>query len=327
MIDPGSRSTARPATRWGACALALAVCAGCELPGVSSAPGTVVRFSTGTPGAGFHPLGEALARTYRTAAPDMRIQVRESPGSVSNLEALQRGDAEIGLAFADVAYMAYAGRLASHRLDRLRGIAVLQLTPLHLVVREGAQITRIGDLRGRRVALGPPGSGTALTASLVLHAFGITEDQVVGEALVFNEAARRLVAGTLDAMFVNGSYPAESVRMATAAGAQLLPVHGDDIEELRHEYPFLRQTLLPGGLYRGHREAVRTIGVDSLLLCRDDLDDDLVYRITRTFFQVLPELADEQESLRTIDLEQVPATPIPLHPGAARYYRERELNR
>lgn len=285
--------------------------------------------TTGLPGAGFHPLGAGLAQGYARALPSISVEVQESPGSVRNVRALHGGSADIGLAFADVAYMAYVGRLAEDPtpFDRLRGIAVLQLTPLHLLVRSGSGVNNIGDLRGHRVGTGPPGSGTALTSELLMRAFGILPQQVSGETLPFNEAAHRLVAGTLDATFVNAGYPSESVEIATRAGATLLAVDGPGVARLRSEYPFLRFTFIPGGTYPGHPDAIRTIGVDSLLICRADLGEDLVYDLTKAFFEVLPQLSTERASLQLMDVDRASATPIPLHRGAARYYRERELTR
>lgn len=286
-----------------------------------------LRLSTGSPGAGFHPLGVALGRVYRDAFPALNLEVIESPGSVHNVEAIQGGEADIGFAFADVTYVAFVGGLGDRSFSRLRGMAVLQLNPLHLVVRAQSQIHDVAALRGRRVGVGPPGSGTALTAGLVLRAFGIDPEAVHAELLQFNDASARLVAGELDAMFVNASYPAESVSMATRAGARLLAIEGAAVDRLRHDYPFLRLTAIPASTYASHPAPVHTIGVDNLLLCRGDLDEDLVYELTKTFFAALPELVGQQRSLRLMDFSQVPATPIPLHEGAARYYRERELFR
>jgi TRAP transporter TAXI family solute receptor len=288
---------------------------------------TDLRLMTGLPGAGFQPLGEALAREYRRSWPDVVLQLHESGGSVSNVQAIQHGRADLGFAFADVAYIAFSGRLDGYPFNRLRGIAELELTPLHLVVRAQSAIQDVVDLRGRRVGLGPPGSGTALTAGLVLEAFGFGPDEFHAQNLPFNDAAARLLDGTLDAMFVNARYPAESVRIATSAGARLLPLRGGAIDRLRHDYPFLRLTKIPAGTYPGHANPVHTVGVDTLLVCRDDLDESLVYEFTRTFFQVLPAVSRVHQSLRLMDLDKAPATPIPLHEGAARYYRERELLR
>jgi uncharacterized protein len=291
------------------------------------APPRVLRLTTGSPGAGFHPLGVALGRAYRSAFPNVDVRVMESPGSVRNVEAIQGGEADIGFAFADVAYMAFVGQLEAEAFQRLRGMAVLQLNPLHLVVQSQSRIHSVHELRGRRVGMGPPGSGTALTAGLVLKAFGIDPKTVSTELLQFNDASAKLVSGRLDAMFVNASYPAESVTSAAIAGARLLPIEGRSIDRLRHDYPFLRLTAIPAGTYPLHGEPIHTIGVDNLLVCRSDLDEELVYQLTRHFFSALPQLAADRVSLRLMDFAQAPATPLPLHDGAARYYRERELFR
>jgi TRAP transporter TAXI family solute receptor len=309
--------------------VATAIHVGCSRPQrpPRAAPRTL-RLTTGTPGAGFNPLGFALATAYRAALPNLQVSISESPGSVRNVEALQRGDADMGFAFADVAYVAFVGRLDGHTsYDKLRGIAVLQLNPLHIVVGAHSTIRTVADLRGRRVGLGPPGSGTALTASLVLHSFGIDPASLQADLLPFNEASARLTAGRLDAIFVNASYPSESVVMATRAGARLLAIEGPAVDRLRHDYPFLRLTSIPAGTYPLHTKAVHTVGVDNLLLSRSDLDEDLVYELTKQFFALLPTLAAAQTSLRAIDFTQMPATSVPLHEGAARYYRERELLR
>jgi TRAP transporter TAXI family solute receptor len=287
----------------------------------------VLRFTTGSPGAGFQPLGAALARAYLSMFPDLDVRLFESPGSVRNVEAIQRGEADIGFAFADVAYVAFVGQLADVSFHRLRGIAVLQLNPLHLVARSTSQIRSVRDLRGRRVGMGPPGSGTALTASLILRAFGIDPDSVTTELLQFNDASSKLISGQLDAVFVNAGYPAESVTLATGAGAKLLAIDGPAIDRLRHDYPFLRLTSIPAATYPFHSTAVHTVGVDNLLVCRSDLDETMVHDLTKALFVALPQLASDQVSLRLMDISQAPATPIPLHDGAARYYRERELFR
>jgi TRAP transporter TAXI family solute receptor len=147
------------------------------------------------------------------------------------------------------------------------------------------------------------------------------------ENLPFDEASRRLLDGSLDAMFDTAIYPAGSVAMATSAGAHLLPVGGPAIERLRRDYPFFRAAVIPRNTYDGVDGAVRTIGVDSLLICSRDLDEALVHDLTKGFFDALPSLSSSVDALRFMDLEQSAATPIPLHSGAARFYRERELLR
>ena len=291
-------------------------------------PRSSVRLMTGTRGGGFYSLGERLAATLSSLLRNTSVQAHPSAGAVANLEALQSGQAELALSFADVAYLSYAGKLnrATGPFDRLRGIAVLTSTPLHLVVRKDFAFHRMSDLRGHRVGVGPPGSGTALTVGLVFQTFGISASAVHTQMLPFDEAAQRLVAGSLDAMFDNAIYPGDSVRVATRAGARLVPLSGTAIDRLHRDYPFLEPALIPRETYPGVG-AVHTIGVDTVLICRSDLSEELVYELTKALFDVLPTLSSTQNELRSIDLDQAPATPIPLHAGAARYYRERELLR
>ena len=290
---------------------------------------TTLRIATGAPGGGFQPLGDALARAVGAVLPNTDIKIQFSAGAVSNIEAIQAGTADIALSFSDIAYIASVGRLEGkpRPYTRLRAIAVLQLTPVHLVAGEKSGITQVGDLRGKRVGLGPLGSGTVFTAGLVLKAYGVELDAVQGERLGFEEAAKRVRAGTLDAMFDNATYPVASARIATEAGAFLIPIEGPATERLRREYPFLRVTSIPRGTYPHQTGPIHTIGVDSLLVCRNDLDERLVYDFTQRLFDVLPAVAAKQTSLRFMDLEQAPAAPIALHEGAARYYREREFTR
>jgi uncharacterized protein len=283
-----------------------------------------VRLVSGPAGGGFLPLGEQFVEALNQRMRGVRIRMIRSYGAVSNIRAIQQGEAEIAFTFADVAYMAYSGQLA-HDLqpfDQLRGIAVLQVTPIALVARAGLPIKGPQDLRGRRVGVGPALSGTAVTASLILHAYGLDEKTVSVETLGFQEAAARLLDGSLDAMFDNAISRSESLKQAADAGARFVPIEGPPADRLRRDYPFLTVALIPRELYGS---SVHTIGVDGLFICRSDLDDIVVYELTKELFASLKSLG--RGALRLMDVEQAPATPLPLHPGAARYYRERELSR
>jgi TRAP transporter TAXI family solute receptor len=307
-------------------AVTVASLTGCQRESASP-PRPVVRVMTGIPGGAYYALSQALAEVYARAIPGVDIKLLEGSGSVYTLQALQRGDADVGFAFADATYLGSIGRLPAitERFDRLRAISVLQVTPLHLVVRNG--IRRIEDLAGRRIGLGPPNSGTSLTAGIVLAAFKLTPDTIKPVHLSFADAATALLRGKLDAMFAGVNYPAEPISKALGASVQLLAIEGPQVERLRSTYPFLRRVTIVPDVYPGQTTAIRTIGVDSLLVCRSDLPDDLVYQLTRNFYEALRTLSAQAAALRFMDVEQGPATPIPLHSGAARYFRERELVR
>lgn len=162
----------------------------------------------------------------------------------------------------------------------------------------------------------------------ILAAFGVEFSSIQVDTSPSNEAAAKLRAGNLHAMFAVGGYPAESVRTATmGSAAYLVPIEGPAPERLRLDSRFLQLALIPGGTYPGQTHSIRTMGVQNILVCRRDLDEPVVYELTKQFFAALPRLSALVSSLRLINVNQASATPIPLHDGAARYYRERELFR
>ena len=134
-----------------------------------------------------------------------------------------------------------------------------------------------------------------------------------------------LAAGRIDAMFDNGVYEAASVSEALRAGAHLVPITGPRVDQLRQTYPFFKQAVIPRGMYE-QPSTVATIGVDSLLICRRDLSEQLVYELTARVFDVFRSLS-ASDFFDLVELGQAAATPVPLHDGAARFFREQALMR
>jgi TRAP transporter TAXI family solute receptor len=178
----------------------------------------------------------------------------------------------------------------------------------------------VDELKGARVGIGPAGSACPLTSNLVLQAYGLTLSDLQVESLPFDEASRQVTAGALDASFVCEGTPYASVTAAAAGGARLLEMSGPRIDRLRAAYPFLKVVVMKAGTYPGIAP-FRTIGVDGLLATRSTLGEAQVYKLTKAFYLALPRLKMQ------IDPSRAPATSVPLHPGAARYYREQEIVR
>ena len=181
-------------------------------------------------------------------------------------------------------------------------------------------VKTLRDLRGLRVSLGAPGSSTAHITLRMLQDLGIEQGQFHAERIPNAEIVSRLSNGDIDAAFSGFSVPGAVVTAAMNRGARLIPIDGPEIEEMRTRYPYLKRTLIPRGTYPNQPEPIRTLGVDTLLVCRAELDEDLVYRLLDAYFATRPAMTPP-------NLDRAPATPIPLHPGAARYYRQRELSR
>jgi TRAP transporter TAXI family solute receptor len=314
--------------QFGRFCLILALClVGCQAKTEPPKP-VVIRITTGLPGMTFKPLGEALAAAFQSVMTEAHFDVIETAGSVANLQKLESGDADLGFALADVAYTAFNGRdmdfptAAKH----VRAMAVLHPSAVHVLVPASSKAQSVADLRGR-IGVGPAGSGTAVTSALLLNAFGVSPKQITNEPLPFITASDALTTGELDAAFVVAADPVDAVQRATNAGARLIEIRGDQVRRLSAEYPFLRPGAIPAGTYHKEPRSIQTMLVDVLLLTRVDIDDDVVRRLTSVLFDVLPSISSTHDFLRMMDIRRAPATPIPLHAGAALYYREQELSR
>lgn len=273
-------------------------------------------------------LSEPLVREYERTLSAVQVQLVDFVGSIATVNAIQRGEADFGFVLADVAYFAYreVEPRRSPSLAGLRGVAALQVTPVHLLIRRGLDIQGIANLRGMRVATGTEFSGMVRLADLLLRSYGLDLNSVRRGPLATESTIEALTAGTVDAAFTTGYYPSPLVSEALDHGARLMPIDGQQAERFRYEYPFVRNVRIPAGTYPDQSRPIRTLGVQRLLVCRDDLDDKVVHDLTRQLFDALPRLASSlQTSLRLMEMDQASATPIPLHRGAAQYYREREL--
>ncbi len=298
--------------------------------GGPSAPRRFVTIATGGTGGVYYPLGAALAQAYTARIPGVTASAQSTVASVFNVQAIQRGKADVAFTMGDVAYFAYQrGTEADpNPHTKLRGMAVLYVNTIQIVVRRDSGMRSVADFRGRRVGVGAPGSGTEVAARIVIEGHGLDYADVRPDFLSFSEVAAQMQDRTLDGGFIVASYPVSAITDASlTVGIRLLPVDRAARDRIRAQYPFFKPVVIPRGTYRDQVEDVETLGVDNLLVCRDDLPEALVYALTRTFFDALPELAETHVAARSIDLAQGPATPIPLHPGAARYYRERGLLR
>jgi TRAP transporter TAXI family solute receptor len=221
-------------------------------------------------------------------------------------------------------YSAYQNTLQSQSptVHQLRAIAALPVTPLHLLVRDDSPIRGLADLRGATL-----GAYRMPLLNLLFEPGGLEAPAAWRYAPSLTEAAGLVSDRVVDAAFVIAYYPNPTVRAALQRGAHLIPFEGAAVEQVRRRHRLIKQITIPGNMYPGYPTPIHTIGVDLVYVCRGDLAEPLVYDFTKQLFDVLPALAKKYSSLRVFEVDQAPATPIPLHEGAARYYREVELSR
>ncbi|WP_408954972.1 TAXI family TRAP transporter solute-binding subunit [Natroniella sp. ANB-PHB2] len=286
-------------------------------------------FSIGTGGTAgvYYPLGGAMANLIDEEVANLSVSAQSTGASVENVRLISNQEVEIAIIQNDIASYAYDGvQQFDEPVENLRGVATLYPEVIQIVVREDAGIEEISDLKGKRVAVGSPGSGVEANASQILNTFGITYDDLDEDYLSFAEAAGRLSDRQIDAAFLTAGLPTAAVMdVAATQDIDLLNFSQEQIDELNSKYPYLTGVEAPANVYRGQDSKVSTVALQATLIVQEDLPEDLVYEITEAIFENRDRLisAHDRAEEITVDTAQAGMT-IPLHPGAERYFNEVE---
>jgi uncharacterized protein len=299
------------------------------------------RIGTGAPETSYFPIGGVIASAISNppgargcdqggscGVPGLIALAQTTNGSIDNLTQIAAGALDSGLCQADIAAAAAKGQPpfdSKHAMPGLRAIANLYQEGVHVVVHADVAIDSVSDLKGRRVAIGEKGSDAAATSLLVLGAYGLTEKRIKPVYLSLVDAAQKFAAREIDAIITVGSYPIPAiVDLASEVPIKLVALNDDRALALREAAPYLTVDLIPAGAYDGVGSTV-TLGIGALWVVDENLDPELVYQLTRALWhKSTRRLLDQAGPVgQKIKLDAaLLRLPIPLHPGAARYYAE-----
>jgi uncharacterized protein len=271
-----------------------------------------------------------LIRRFNRALPQTHVSLEASAGGVIVVSSVDGGKAQLGLAQSDVVYLAYRRGIEKNQYPHknLRAIAVLWVNNFYVLVRRDSPFRSIKDLKGHPVGVIRPGTSGEFSTRILLGAHGMSYSDVKPTFEPTDALVPMLGRGAIDAVFsANPLMVASALTLNQTVPLRQLAIGRDVINELRGSYPFLRPVTVAANQLPGQDEPTETLGAEWLLVCRSDLSEDLVYALTRTFFEQLPAMARQHGEAALIDPEQAAAAPIPLHAGAARFYREREILR
>jgi TRAP transporter TAXI family solute receptor len=292
------------------------------------------RISIGTGGTAgvYYPLGGGLAATLSKFVPGLDATAEVTAGSIANLQLIGGGKSEIGFTMADAAWDAYNG------LDKfkdkkvaLRTLVVFYPNRMHVATVEGKGIEKMSDLKGKRVATGAPASGTEVMSMRLLEAFGLDPNKdVIRERLSLAESVNALKDGKVDALTWVGGVPTPGLTdLAATPGKKIKLIdHGDGAEVMRQKYgPLYVKNKILANAYPGETRDTTNVDVWNLLVVPESADENLIYQITKTMFEKKDELvkAHKDASFLALDNQLTGGSPIPFHPGALRYFREKGL--
>jgi uncharacterized protein len=292
---------------------------------------TFFRIGTGGTAGTYYPVGGMIANNVSQAG-KIIVTAQASNGSVANVNAIISGAAESGFSQADVASWAYTGTGSydgKPKVTDLRMIANLYPESIHLVVKKNSGIKSVADLKGKRVALDEPGSGTLINARMVLAAYGVKTEDIKPEYIKPNQAADKLKDGALDAFFFVGGAPAGAIAelASSGAGIDLVPLGGTSAEGLRMANPYFAVDTIPAGTYKDVG-ATATLAVGAQWVTSSKADTETVYQITKALFsestQKALQAGHAKGKLITAK-NAVQGVGIPFHAGAEKFYKETGL--
>lgn len=308
---------------------ALCIVAGMSFTALPAGAAEFVNVLTGGTSGVYYPLGVAIGKVVGNAMPDAKTSVQATKASVENLNLLQAGRGEIAFSLGDSLSMAWEGNEDAgfkRKLDKLRTIGAIYPNYIQIVARADSGIRTLADLKGKRVSVGAPKSGTELNARAILGAAGLGYgDMAKTEYLPFAESVELMKNRQLDATLQSAGLGVASIK-DLAVGTSIVVVEVPPAVIAKMGDPVYVSATIPGGTYPGQDAPVQTVAVVNYLVSHADVSENTAYGMTKAVFDNLGELAAAHSAARQITVDQAVApAPVPMHPGAVRYFREKGL--
>lgn len=298
----------------------------------TAAEQTFVSIGTGGVTGVYYPTGGAICRLVNKTRKEhgIRCSVESTGGSVFNINAVRTGDLEMGVAQSDWQYHAYHGTSKfkdAGAFKDLRAVFSVHAEPATIVARTDANINHVKDIKGKRMNVGQPGSGTVATYDVLAETLGIARDDLkLAAELKSSEMGQALCDNKIDAYIILVGHPAGVIKeTTTTCDSKIVTIDGPEIDSLINDNSYYRSAVVPGGMYTGNPEDVATFGVGATFVSSAAVPADVVYQVVKGVFdnfadfkKLHPAFGNLKESEMISD-----ALSAPLHEGAIRYYKER----
>lgn len=302
----------------------VAVCLGASLYAAE-----FINVLTGGTSGIYYPLGVALSQMYAKAIPDSKTAVQATKASVENLNLLQAGRGEAAISLGDSFSDAYKGDADAGfkvPLDKLRTISALYPNYIHFVASADSGIKSFADIKGKRISVGAPKSGTALNSKKILEAAGINyKDFSKVEYLSYAESVELMKNRQLDVTLLSSGAGVAALRdLATSQKVVFLTIPEEIVTKIGD--PAYQVGIIPANTYEGQTSDVKTVSVQNFLVTHSGVSEQTVYTMTKTMFENLDQMVAAHAAAKGISLANAAKNPpAPLHPGAAKYYKEMGL--
>jgi len=284
--------------------------------------------ATGGTAGTYYPFGGAMAKIWNSKIKDMNVTAQTSGASAENVRLVNKKEVELALVQSDTLDFAFNAKEAfKEPLKAMNAVAVLYPEIIQVVVGAASPIKSIADLKGKKVGVGAPGSGTEANFRQLLDAYGMKKEDVNAQFLSFSESAEAYKDKHIDAFIVTAGIPNAGIMdVATQNEIRILDIPADVAAKLTQKYPFLAAVKVPANTYKGQTAEVSTVAVNAVLICGSSLSEAMVYNLTKALFENQADLASAHAKGKELNIKTaVTGVSIPYHPGAVKYYKEKGL--
>ena len=282
--------------------------------------------ATGGTAGTYYPFGGAMSKIWNNKIPGMNVTAQATGASAENCRLVNKKEAELALVQSDTIDFAYNAKEAfKEKLPNLRAIAVLYPEIIQIVARGDSPINTFADMKGMKIGVGAPGSGTEANFRQLCDIYGLKKEDVKAQYLSFSESTEQFKDKHIDAFIVVAGIPNSAVMdIANQRSIRLLSIPDDKAGQLMQKYPFLAPAKVSANTYKGVTAETKTVAVMAVLIVNSEIKGDIVYNITKALFENQAELAIGHAKGKELSLQTaVKGVSIPFHPGAVRYYKEK----
>lgn len=299
------------------------------LPSVGLAKTKFITLASGSPGGVYYPLGGGMAVVIQKTVDGVRCAAESTGASVENTRLISNRDSDMGMVMGSSAYSGREGWKPFKKKHDVVAMFQMYPAPMHILTTTKTGIKTLEDLKGKKISIDRPGSGGAIMSRVILEAAGFDmEKDVTLAGLSVSESIAAMKDGIVDAIFLNFAYPAAAVMdLGSTRDIVMIPMDEGLVSKIIKEKPYYVQIAIPKGTYKGIDSDILCLGDSNVMVVHKDMEEDLVYEIVKAIFENVHEGKYALMNIHPIAAQFTPEnainSPIPLHPGSIRYFKEK----
>jgi TRAP transporter TAXI family solute receptor len=285
---------------------------------------TRINIGTGGTGGVYYPMGGGVAEVLNKHVEGVTARAEVSGASTENCRLVSTNEQQIALANADAVYYAYNGGREFKQPLKILSMFSMYPSNMQIVCLKNSPIQSIQDLKGKRVAVGPPGGNNFVMTWTILKAYGFTEKDIKPVYQTYVESVGAMKDGAIDAVFVLAGYPTSAILdLSTTRDIRMIPMESNMIKKVTDEFKFYSDGAVPPGVYRGVTQTIPGLAVQNVWIAYKDLPETLIYKIVKAIFDQKDYLVTVHKKAAEMNLQDAVKVPCPMHPGAIKYFKEK----